>query len=168
MWSGMKDIIKLVIWVELEVILMGILCHNIKEILVICICALANVITTRKKLRMVHRIVAEAFIPNPNNLPFISHKDETKTNNCADNLEWVSAKENNNMPKHKQRISAKRKQVGIKGKAHISPVWCDGILYDTLTKFSISWELNPSTVWRWLNGKTQMPQEWKDRGLKYD
>lgn len=121
----------------------------------------------KKKLRMVHRLVAEAFIPNPNNLPFISHKDETKTNNYADNLEWVSAKENNNMPKHKKRISTKRKQISMKGKANVSPIQCNGILYNTLTEFSISWGLNPSTVWRWLKGKTKMPKGWKNRGLKY-
>lgn len=35
-----------------------------------------------------HRIVATAFIPNPDNLPEINHKDENKANNCVDNLEW--------------------------------------------------------------------------------
>lgn len=46
--------------------------------------------------RKVHRLVATAFIPNPTMLPFVNHKDETKDNNCVDNLEWCTAKYNSN------------------------------------------------------------------------
>ena len=43
-----------------------------------------------KKFSLVHRLVAMAFIPNPNNLPLINHKDENRLNCCVDNLEWCS------------------------------------------------------------------------------
>ena len=48
------------------------------------------------KTVFVHRLVALAFIPNPNNYPDINHKDENPSNNCVDNLEWCTEKYNMN------------------------------------------------------------------------
>ena len=44
--------------------------------------------------RLVHRLVAQAFIPNPKELPEVNHKDFNKNNNSIDNLEWVNHKTN--------------------------------------------------------------------------
>ncbi|MEE6721116.1 NUMOD4 domain-containing protein [Limosilactobacillus reuteri] len=50
----------------------------------------------KRKTVKIHRLVANAFIPNPNNLPMINHKDENKLNNNVNNLEWCTPKYNTN------------------------------------------------------------------------
>lgn len=55
----------------------------------------------------VHRLVAEAFIPNPENLPEVNHLDENKQNNRADNLEWASHIDNTRYGTAGQRRGAK-------------------------------------------------------------
>ncbi len=46
------------------------------------------------KLKYVHRLVAEKYIPNPHNLPVINHKDGNTSNNHVDNLEWTTKRKN--------------------------------------------------------------------------
>lgn len=58
------------------------------------------------KKHSVHRLVALAFIPNPDNLPEINHKDENKQNNCVDNLEWCDRWYNNTYGTAKLRAAA--------------------------------------------------------------
>ena len=57
------------------------------------------------KTFLVHRLVSEIFIPNPNNLTEINHIDEDKTNNRVDNLEWKSHKDNCNHGTRNERVA---------------------------------------------------------------
>ena len=66
----------------------------------------------KKKKYLVHRLVAQAFIPNPNNLPIINHKDENPSNDNVDNLEWCDAKYNSNYGTRNDRIRTTRLRNG--------------------------------------------------------
>ena len=59
------------------------------------------------KRYFIHRLVAQAFIPNPNNLPEINHKDENPLNNNVDNLEWCTHQYNSNYGKRPKKIGEK-------------------------------------------------------------
>ena len=62
-------------------------------------------VSLSRKSHHVHRIVAAAFIENPNNYPQINHKDENKANNNVSNLEWCTSAYNNNYGTRNERIS---------------------------------------------------------------
>lgn len=65
------------------------------------------------KTHKIHRLVAQVFIPKPENKPDVNHIDENKTNNLYSNLEWVTAKENNNHGTRTERTSHKIKATDI-------------------------------------------------------
>lgn len=60
-----------------------------------------------EKWHKVHRLVAQAFIPNPNNYPCVNHRDENPENNCVDNLEWCDYSYNNTYGTRIKKILAK-------------------------------------------------------------
>lgn len=68
--------------------------------------------TPEKRLTvLVHRLVATAYIKNPNNLPCVNHKDENKANNKFDNLEWCSVDYNNKYNNRYERMKKNNKPV---------------------------------------------------------
>ena len=73
---------------------------NGRGYLKVCLCRNGKV---HKK--MIHRLVAEAFIPNPDDLPQVNHKDENIINNHVSNLEWCDAKYNCNYGTRNERLS---------------------------------------------------------------
>lgn len=76
----------------------------------------------------IHRLLAQAFIPNPNNLPSINHKDENKLNSTISNLEWCSVQYNNLYNHRQEKIAIKLRENNKTGKAILQFDACGNII----------------------------------------
>ena len=103
----------------------------------------------KQKTKLVHRLVAEAFIPNPGNLPQVNHKDENKDNNCVDNLEWCTNLYNSRYGTKIERQRATATQNAIK-RGECKEVIClaDGKRYYSVSEASRHYGISLCTVSR--------------------
>lgn len=101
--------------------------------------------------RSVHRLVAEAFIPNPLGKPAVNHIDENKTNNIVSNLEWVTAAENNSHGTRMDRFRLRVRRLP------------DGIEYPSITEAAKAMGVSKASIRDALTGKskTSCGFEWK-------
>lgn len=129
---------------------------------------LARLSQPRKEVR-VHRVVAEAFIPNPFNLPYINHIDCNPKNNNADNLEWCTQKQNLAHSRSLGRMQTDYWKDKRSPNASLSDVVANQIREDR-NETGASWsalakkyKTNKRTVGRILNGETYKkykPSHW--------
>lgn len=99
--------------------------------------------------KYIHRLVAQAFIPNPENKPQVNHIDEDKTNNMVSNLEWCTAKENIN---HGTRIERSIISNQKKVKA-IDIANGEYNYYESIIECARQLDLNQGNICKCLKGK---------------
>lgn len=87
------------------------------------------------KTFLVHRLVAKAFVPNPNGYKEVNHKDEDKLNNCSDNLEWCTREYN--MSYRNARV-----RQGISCSTPVQQFTVDGIYIATYVSIPIAAKIN--------------------------
>nr|DAK20800.1 MAG TPA: homing endonuclease [Caudoviricetes sp.] len=140
--------------------------------------AMVNLTSTSndRTKKLVHRLVAQAFIPNLKNLSDVNHKDEIKTNNNLDNLEWISHKDNLNYGTRNERAAKRNIAEGHRGlklseqhkaslqKAHkadmkhVRQLTVNGVLiaeYDSIKAAERTTGINRGGISACINGKQQ-------------
>lgn len=140
----------------------------------------------KRKAKRINRLVAEEFIPNPNNLPCVGHKDDipSKENNTVENLYWTTFEDNNKTPNRRMRLSkslkgrefseqTKRKMsenhanIARGNNPHAKAVICENMIFACIKDCAEYYNIPYPTFKNWINGTNQMPEKFKLLGLKY-
>ena len=102
---------------------------------------------------LVHRLVAMAFIPNPNNLPQVNHKNEIKVDNRVENLEWCDSQYNNTYGTRIQKQIDKQ----LNRKDLSKPIMCveTGIIYPSIAEASRQTNLDKGNIGSTCRGKAK-------------
>ena len=142
----------------------------------------------KTKQEYVHRLVALTFIPNPDDLPQVNHKDENKHNNAVENLEWCTAKYNANYGTNRLRSVKTQTENGSYERArerwltnnpaktnpktrcsnaYAKRVSCDGTVFDCIKSCAEYYGINYVTMRCWLCGADNIPKYFVDKNLHY-
>jgi len=115
------------------------------------------IITVFRKTQRVHRLVAQAFIPNPENKPQVNHIDEDKENNKVDNLEWMTSKENINYGTAIDRRVKNTDYIRLQKNHRVAVIGKDSNgnqhFFDSIKEASRASGANPSHISGCTNGK---------------
>ena len=101
-----------------------------------------------KKTALVHRLVAEAWIPNPDNLDFVNHKDGDKKNNNVENLEWCNRSHN---LQHAYDTGLRSKKLSEQDKNDIKTQYAFGKY--SQRDLARVYQVNQKIIWNVLNEK---------------
>lgn len=103
---------------------------------------------------LVHVLVARTFIPNPDNLPFINHKDENPRNNRVENLEWCTQKYNCNYGTHNARMAKTISETAYQRKKVVQLSLAGDFIsqFVSITKASLSLGVSQSSISRCCRG----------------
>lgn len=108
----------------------------------------------------VHRLVAMAFIPNPDNLPHVNHKDECRTNNNVDNLEWCTAQYNMNYGSRIERCAGKSRKPVAKYDLEGNLIATYKGVKEAAKDSTVSWQMISACLTR-PNIKTAGGYQWR-------
>lgn len=113
-----------------------------------------------------HRLVAEYFIPNPNKLPEVNHKDGNKENNYMGNLEWCTRSDNE---RHAWDTNLKHYNAGVIKNKPFIVVFNNGEskVYESQNILAKELSLSQATIGGWLLGRTHSYYKYNIKSIKF-